>query len=101
MYQRARVMAGRRVHDHSGGLVDDGEIVILVHNLQRYVLGGRVADIGLGYLELHHVAHGDAVRRIGGVAVDAHEVALDEARRCRAAEVLSVLGEKAIQPRRG
>ena len=39
VHQRAAGMAGRRMHDHSGRLVDDHEIAILVDDPERKVLG--------------------------------------------------------------
>src|SRR5216683_1451551 len=99
--QRSGVVAGRGVHDHPGRLVDDGEILVFIKDIERDVLRGGVADVGLRDLELDHVARGYVVGGIGSVTVDVHEVALDESRRGGAAEVLSVLGEKAIQPQGG
>ena len=37
--QRAAGMAGRRVHDHAGRLVDDDEVAILVDDRERQRLG--------------------------------------------------------------
>lgn len=97
--QRARVMARSRVNHHPGGLVDDREVVVLVDDLERNRLRGSVGDVGLRDLELHHVPRRYPIGGIGRLAVDANEVALDETRGSRAAEVVSVLGEKAVQPR--
>lgn len=98
VHQRAGVMAGRRVNDHPRGLVDDRKVFVFVDHLERYLLGRSVGDVRLGDLELHHIPGCDTIRGIGGPAVDANEMAFDEARGSRAAEVFSVLGEKAVQP---
>jgi hypothetical protein len=86
------------MHDHARGFVDDCEIVVLVQELERNVLRGGGADIGLRDLELDDIARNDTVGGVGGAAVDAHEVALDQARGGGAAQVLRMLGEKPIQP---
>lgn len=99
VYQRAGVVAGRRVNDHPGGLVDDRKVFVFIDHLKRYLLGSSVGDVRLGDLELNHVPGCDTIRGIRGPAVDANEMALDEARGSRAAEVVSVLGEKAVQPK--
>src|SRR5450631_451113 len=99
MDQGAGVMPWRRVNDHTRRLVDDGKVLVLVKDLERDRLCGGVRDVSLRDLEIHDVARRHAIRRIGGSAVDADEMALDQTRGGRAAEVFSVLREKAIQPR--
>ena len=46
--QRAFQIAGSRVHDHSGGLVDHQEVVVLEHDVERDVLRGRIERLGWG-----------------------------------------------------
>ena len=94
-------MARRRVDDHPGRLVYDGDVFVFVNDVERDRLRRGLGDVRLGDLELHHIAGRHPVRGIGRLAVDVNEVALDQARGGRAAEVVSVLGEKAIQPRGG
>ena len=36
--ERAVLVAGRRVHDHAARLVDDDEVVVLIHHVQRQIL---------------------------------------------------------------
>ena len=43
IHQRPAPVAWRRMHDHAGGLVDDDEVLILVHDGQRNVLGQDIA----------------------------------------------------------
>jgi len=95
--QRAGVVAGRRVNDHPSRLVDDRKVFVFVDHLERYLLGRSVGDVRLGDLELHHIPGCDTIRGIGGPAVEANKMAFDEACGSRAAEVVSVLGEKAVQ----
>jgi hypothetical protein len=88
------------VDDHPGGLVDHGEVFVLVDDVQRDLLGPHLHGVGLGNLEVDGVAGGNAVRGVGRVPVDKDEVAFDQASGRGAAEVLRVLGQKAIEPRR-
>ena len=69
-------------------------------DLERNRLGCDLGYVCLRDLEFHDVTGRDAIRGIGGVAVDPHEVTLDQARGGRPAQVLRLLGEKAVQPRR-
>ena len=62
-------MARRRVDDHPGRLVDDGNVFVLVHDLKRDRLGGGVRDVSLWDLEIHHVARRHPISGIGGVPV--------------------------------
>src|SRR5258708_35311357 len=92
-------MAWRRVYDHARRFVDDREVVVLVHDLQRNRLCDGFCDVGLRNLEIDDSARHHAVGGIRRLSVDPHHVALDQARGGRPAEVLGVLGEKAVQPR--
>jgi hypothetical protein len=95
-------MTWGRVHDHSGRLVDDSQVFVLVHHLQRDRFGCGLIDVGLRDLELNNVTRCNSIRRIGRPAVDKDQVALDETCGSRAAEVSSVLREEAVEPgRRG
>src|SRR5258708_32896412 len=93
-------MAWRGVYDHARRFVDDGEVVVLVHDLQRNRLRDGFCDVSLWDLEIDDIAGYHAVGGIRRLSVDPHQVALDQARGGRPAEVLCVLGEKAVQPRR-
>jgi hypothetical protein len=86
------------VDDHPRRLVDDREVVVLLDDLEGDDLRSSVGDVRLRDLELDHVPGRDPISGIGRLAVEANEVALDEACGSRAAEVVSVLGEKAVQP---
>src|SRR5712671_3631859 len=99
MDQRAGVMAGGGMDDHARGLVDDRQVVVLIENVERNLFRGRVRDVSLRDLELDHVTHAYAIRGIGRVAVDPDQVALDQPRRGRAAQVDRVLGQEAVQAR--
>lgn len=93
-------MTGRGVDDHPCGLVDDCEVFVLIHHVQCDRFGGGLVYVGLRNLEFDDVTRCHAIRGIGGPAVHQDEVALDEARGSRAAEVLRIFGEEAIEPER-
>jgi hypothetical protein len=88
------------MHHHPGGLVDDGDVVVLIEDLQRDRLRGGFNYVRLGYLEVHDIPDRHPICRVGGVTVEMDQVALDQACRGRAAQVVCVLGQEAIQPRR-
>src|SRR5690606_2542288 len=58
------------VDDHVGGLVDDGEVLVLVEDLEVDVLGDRLGARRLGRGDADDVAVADAVAGLGGLAVD-------------------------------
>ncbi len=86
--------------DHSGRLIDDQQVFVLVDDLERDVFGLGVRCIGLRDFELDHVAGGDSIRGIGRLAIHCDEVALDQSRSGRAAEVGCVLRDETVQTRR-
>src|SRR5712692_4107086 len=97
----ARVMAGRRMHNHARRLVDDHQVRVFVDDLERDRLGGRNRDVGRWDLVLDDVPFRNAVRGIGGLAVDADHVAFDEPRGSRTAELAFALRDEAVEPGRG
>ena len=92
-------MPWRWVHDHARRFVDHREVVVFVDDVERNRLCDGFCDIGLWDLEIDDIAGYHAVRGIGRLSVDPYQVALDQARGGRPAEVLRVLSEKAVQPR--
>jgi hypothetical protein len=89
------------VDDHPGRLVDHGQIFVLIEDLERNRLRHGFRHVRLGDLEFDDVARRYAVGGIGALPVDPDEVALDQARGGRPAQVAGMLGEKAVQPRGG
>ena len=94
------VMPGRRVHDHARRLVDDGEVVILVDDVEGYVLGSCLQHKRLRQLDFDDVTGRDAVGGLGRPAVEPNEVSFDQPRRSRPAQLVRLLGDEAVQPRR-
>ena len=86
--------------DHAGGLVDDRDVLVLIHDVERNLLGARLDHVGLRYLEVDDVPYGHPVRWVGRMIVHKGEVAFDQPRRRGAAQLGLVLGKKAVEPRR-
>ena len=61
--QRARRVAGARVDDQPGGLVDDDHVGVVEEDVERQILRDEVGRRGLGDLDLDGIAGAD--RRIG------------------------------------
>ena len=101
VYQRARVMAGRGVHDHARGLVDHDEVRVLVDESQGERLRRRSRGMRFGDLELDDIASGHVIRGVRRLAVEPNPPVLDQPRRARAAQLrLRVLSQKAVETRR-
>jgi hypothetical protein len=100
MDQGSGVVAGRRVDDHPRWFVDDRDVLVLIDDLQGDLLASRFDNVCLGDLELDDVPGRHPVGRVGRVPVDNDQVTLDQACGGGPAQVVSVLGQEAIEPRR-
>ena len=83
---------------HPGRLVDDYEVTVFIHDVERYRLGLGNGRVSLRNLELDLVAGRDAVRGTRRAAVEGDEMALDQTRRGGTAQVMPMLGEEAVEP---
>src|SRR6266852_3394842 len=100
MDQRSRLMTGCGMDHHARRLVDHDEIVILVDDFKWDRLSRCQRCIGFGDLELDDITDRHAIRWVGGLAVDADEVTLDEPRSGRAAEVARMRRDETVEPGR-
>ncbi len=64
--------------DHSGRLVDDGEVLVLVDDIERYVLGLEPCGRSLDQIDLDGVALAEPVRRLDRPVIDQHVFVLDQ-----------------------
>ena len=79
--QRARRCAGGRVHHQAGRLVDHDQIVILVHDRQRDILGLQMTVLGLGHSHIDHRPFGHARLGVrGDNAVHLHRAIFQQPR---------------------
>ena len=69
--QRARIVAVTRVYDHSGGFVDDDQVVVLVADVERNVFGNDFDFANrVGHHDRNPVERFDFVTRFYWRAVD-------------------------------
>ena len=89
---------GSGVDHHAGGLVDDGEVLVFVEDVEGDVLGDGVERRGLrGAFDLDRFAAVELLFGLGGIAVDADLAGFDEKLDAGAADVGQSLGEVEIE----
>ena len=90
--------AGSGVDHHAGGLVDDGEVLVFVEDLEGDVFGDGVEGCGLrGAFDLDGLAAVEFLFGLGGVAVDADLAGFDEELDAGAGDVGEGLGEVLVE----
>ena len=80
--ERAVRVPGRRVDDDAGRLVDDEEILVLVHDAQRHLLRHEGGALAFGKLDLQPLSALEAVTLRPPHAVDERLALTDEAFGC-------------------
>ena len=83
VHQRARPVAWRRMHDHARGLVDDDDVVVFEHNVERDLLPDDLARWRRRNLDSDAIAGVRAVARAFTAVVDRHVAVRDQRRRLR------------------
>ena len=90
--------AGAGVDHHAGGLVDDGEVLVFVEDVEGDVFGDGVERRGLrGAFDLDGFAAVEFLLGLGGMAVDADLAGFDEELDAGAADVGEGLGEVLVE----
>ena len=79
MDERAGGMAGPGMHDQAGGLVDDGQIVVLVHDPQVHWLGFQPARRRRRELPAQAIARAQPAPGPGRAIIEADEALGDQA----------------------
>ncbi len=92
--------AGARVHGHSGRLVDDDDVLVLVHDADGHRLGFEPGD-RTGKLDLHHRSALETVTLRPHEAVDRHRAFRQQSLGKRACCDLASLGERSVEARPG
>ena len=95
--QRRVGVAGARVHDHPGGLVDDEHVVVLVHDRERDRLRPQRVRRLRRHLDLHVLPALQTVRGLAGDAVDTDDPGVDQGLQPRARHLGDVRGQPSIQ----
>src|SRR6516165_6739381 len=90
--------AGASVHHHAGGLVDDGNIVVLVHDLKRNIFGDSAYWLALGGAKnLHSFVAAQAERCFRTAVIDDDELLLNQLLHARARDVGQVGDKELVQ----
>jgi hypothetical protein len=88
------------MNHHAGGLADHHQVVVLIDDVERNLLGLRRDGECFRDLDLDDVARSNTSGGLCGLAVEANEMTLDQARGCGSAQVGRVLGDEPVEPRR-
>ena len=96
--QRSARFSGARMHYDSGGLIDDGEVIVFVENLQRNRFRSDGERLGRRNFNFYFFSGFDAMRRLRGDAVDVHSAPGDEFLKARSAEIGRMSREITIEP---
>lgn len=70
--ERAVLVAGRGVHDHAARLIDDDEVIVLIHHVQRQILRHQLRGRGIRQRDDKRVAGRCLVVFLHGRAVFCH-----------------------------
>jgi len=88
------------MNHHTGRLVDDEQVFILIDDIERDRLGHGHRRVCLRNLDLDNVSGRHPIRWLGGLAVDPDQATLDEPRGGRPAQVVRVIRDEAVEPER-
>ena len=94
-------MSGGGVDHHAHRLIYHDHIPVLVHHVQRDVLGEDVHRLGVGEENLHHIAGGGAVILFQRFPAAGHRPVLQQALGGGAGQPLHAAGQKGVQPLAG
>jgi hypothetical protein len=99
--QCSRGVAGRRMHDQAPGLVDDDDVVVLVHDIERDILALRLGGRGLRHVDYDRIATGDMISGVADDGVlDGHGTGEDQRLQPGPRQLRSALCEHAVKPGR-
>ena len=76
--ERAALVAGRRVDNHTGRLVHDDHRRIFEHDVEWHVVLGRQVEMARLRCDQDPIAGRDALARLAGQAVQQHRLDADE-----------------------
>jgi hypothetical protein len=98
--QSSGTVADRRMHDHAGGFIDDDDVVIFIHDVERDLFGLGRHIVGIG----SHQRDGNAVP-VMQATVGFHRDSVDQERtgegralNLRARAICQSPGQKLIDP---
>ncbi len=89
--------ARARMDDHAGGLVDDGDVFVLVENIERNGFGFDAGRQLIGDLDGHDFVRLDAMRGLARDAVNLHAAFVHERLNARTAQRRELRDEKEVE----
>lgn len=98
IHKSARGVAGSRMHYHAGRLVHHEELIVLVRDRDRQVLGKRQSDVGSGQVDDYALARRHFVALKPRHTLDRHGAGLRQHRGLRTAAYLGPATQEAIHP---
>lgn len=90
-------MAGGRVDDHAGWLVDDHDVTVLIEDGELERLGGQLGNLRIGHLDGNGLPRFDRLVGLGRATGDGHESGLDEPLDLGSGVVGKDGGQKAVE----
>ncbi len=99
--QCSRGVACRGMHHQAPGLVDQDDIVVLEHDIERDVLALRLGGGGLRHVDYDRIALGDMISGVADDGVlDGHGTGEDQRLQPGSRKLRSALREHAVKPGR-
>ena len=95
--ERAVRVAGGRVHDHALRLVDNEQVVVLVHNVQRDVLGPGLDGLRVRQVDGVDFAGRHLILFVDGRAAAGHKPLLDQILQRTAGQRRALPGQPGVQ----
>ena len=95
--QRAVRVAGSRVNDHSLGLIDDKQVVVLIDDIQRDILGPGLDGLRVGQLHSVDCAGHDLFFLVDRRGVFRHTALLNEILQRTAGQRRALPGQPGVQ----
>ena len=95
--ERAVRVAGGRVHDHALRLVDNEQVVVLVHNVQRDVLGPGLDGLRVRQVDGVDFAGRHLILFVDGRTAAGHKPLLDQVLQRTAGQRRALPGQPGVQ----
>jgi len=98
VHQCTRPMTRRWMYDEPCRLVDDGQVLIFVNDVERHVwVGNNFTLLWWEQLPFHGFTAAEPVIRIAMTAIDRHQTIIDQLLDAAAAEAIGGVSEPTIQ----
>ena len=98
VHERMLLMTRARMHDNSGRLVQDEEVVVFENDIERDLLRLGFDFLDLGFPHFHVVAGADEIARPGRFAIVGDELAANQRLQSGPGKRGKRLGQKTVEP---